>query len=114
MNKMFFYEKLSEKTMKELDAFLANHPKDKISYYEWREALSLQLKVLKELAESTQEYGERVDKILENYKDDLNSGDDIKMEYTILKVNRELSNIGVIPNSEVEEKLRLLCRKHYL
>lgn len=113
MGRILFYEKLSDETMAELDNFLREHPSDTVNYYEWREALKLDVKVLQELAESVKEFGERVDEILAKYKGDLDSGDDMKSYFAQTKVNQELDQIGVVPNVAVEEKLKILCKKHY-
>ena len=113
MERILFYEKLSDETMSELDNFLNEHPNDVVSYYEWREALRLDVKVLQELADSVKEFGKRVDEILAKFKDDLDSVDGIKKECAMYKINQELKQIAVVPNVAVEEKLKILCKKHY-
>ncbi len=113
MDRILFYEKLSDETMAELDDFLSKHSGDVVSYWDWRTALDLDVKVLQELAASVKEYGERFDKILAKYKDKLHSENEIEIECARSQINRELEQIAVVPNLEVEKKLKVLCKKHY-
>lgn len=113
MDRIFFHENLSDETLAELDDFLCKHPQDTVNYCEWRTALKLHVKVLQELVDSVKEFGERVDEILEGYKNELECDDPIRQECARYQINRELGQIAVVPNIEVENKLKMLCKKHY-
>ena len=108
MDKIYFYEKISEETLKKLDDFLAKNQSEKVSYWIWREALELNAEVHKELAESVEEFGEKVDKILEKY----NPEEMIDIVY-LNSVNKELEKLAVVSNVLIYKKLEELCKKHY-
>ena len=108
MDKIYFYEKVSDKTLKKLDDFLSSHPSTKVSYWDWREALKLNAEVHKEMAESVKEFGEKVDEILSKC-----NPDELQDVVYLNKVNSELEKLAVVPNISIEKKLTELCKKHY-
>ena len=108
MNKIYFYEKISDETLKKLDTFLSEHPTEKVSYWAWREALELTAEVHKELAESVKEYGEKIDKIFNKY-----DVDELGEIVYMTKVNAELGKLEVVPDVPIYKKLEKLCKKRY-
>jgi len=108
MDKIYFYEKISDETLKRLDDFLSEHPTEKVTYWVWREALELTSEVHKELAESVKEFGEKIDKILGKY-----NPDELMDIVYMNKVNAELEKLAVVPNVPIYKKLEELCKKRY-
>ena len=108
MDKIYFYEKISNETLKKLDDFLLNHPDTKVSYWECRDALKLNAEVHQELPESVKEFGEKVDEILKKYDPDT-----LQDVVYLNKVNSELEKLAVVPNVEIDKKLKELCKKRY-
>ena len=108
MDKIYFYEKVSDETLNKLDKFLSSHPSTKVSYWDWREALELNAEVHQEMAESVKEFGEKVDEILKKYNP--NEMNDIVY---LNKVNSELEKLAVVPDVSIAMKLTELCKKNY-
>lgn len=108
MDKIYFYEKICDETLKRLDEFLSEHPTEKVTYWVWREALKLLNEVSQELIESVKEYGEKFDAIFKKYKRD----EMLDIVY-MNKVNAELEKLVVVPNVPIHKKLEELCKKRY-
>lgn len=106
-NKIYFFESITPETEKEVDSFIPNHNSAKITYWEWRECLALINKVYKELEQSTQEFGKKIDEILGPYK----NHDISILEQGI--INDQLSKIAVVPNQRITKKLSKLNEYHY-
>lgn len=110
--KKYFFEKITEETLNELNAFLSEHPQEQVSYWEWREALELYSKVFYELAESVKGYGEAIDEILKQYNwEDLHK--DPQGVFLCDEINAKLAKLEVVPNQSIEDKLKELRKKHY-
>lgn len=107
MNKTLYFEQISPQTEKEVDDFIVSHQSEKITYWEWRDCLTLIIKVYNELAESVKDFGAKVDKILEPYKDKEIT------DFDSYAINSKLSKIAVVKNQNVHNKISILNKYHY-
>lgn len=75
--------------------------------------MKLNTKVLQELADSTKGFGDAVDSILSQYNLEDLQKNDLNSECLRYEINAKLSELAVVLNQSIEEKLEELCKKHY-